>query len=93
MLANEKSIVKNRMGPLGLRQEQRWYYFTRLRWRAPSNSSRDILVVRNNSCLAPLESAIAFHPVWVGVVIRTFTCPLASRTFRIRPGMIVPIDE
>ncbi len=66
---------------------------SQLLWRTRSSSSRDILVVTNNSCLAPLERAIAFQPVWVGVVTRIFTGPFASRTLRIRPGMIVAMDE
>ena len=79
--------------PAGRSQNRKQCYFPRLCWRTRSSWSRDIFVATNNSCLAPLESAIAFQPVRVGVVIRIFTGPFASRTRRIRPGMIVAMDE
>ena len=79
--------------PAGRSQNRKECYFPRLSWRTRSSWSRDIFVATNNSCLAPLESAIAFQPVRVGVVIRIFTGPFASRTLRIRPGMIVAMDE
>jgi acetyl-CoA carboxylase biotin carboxyl carrier protein len=102
MIANGHSFPRYELMPDGDQPNPGWnaihlsiylYYFPPTRPASaspisPASSSLPAAVLTNSSWRAPLASAMAFQPFWVGTVMRIFTGPLASRTGRITPGII-----